>query len=82
MDTEVGCQQADADAFCKLKFCDEDAFSTDYEVSMATYGTPGFACDGRGKNYGDWFGMKDVYFTKDTRKTHMQGKVVSNVTCK
>ena len=81
LDNQKGCQQADADAYCKLKFCDENAFTTNFEVTEAT-NKPGFACDGIGKSYGNWYGMKGVYFDDDVKSTHGAGKVVSNVVCK
>ena len=80
VDGEEGCQEADANAFCKLTLCDGNAFATSHEVTYATY-EPGFACDKKGTNYGDWFGIPDVYFSDDTRGTHGYGKVVSNVIC-
>lgn len=83
MDEEEGCQQADADAFCKLKLCDKNAFATDFEVTFAT-SVPGFACGGkaaRGTHLGDWVGMKGIHFSEDTKADNGFGNVVSNVRC-
>ena len=80
LDDENDCQKADADAYCKLKLCDENAFAGSFEVTTAT-NQPGFACTGSGMNYGNWFGMTDVYFGDDIESTHGGGKVVSNVLC-
>ena len=80
LDNQKGCQQADADAYCKLKLCDENVFATSFEVTTAT-NKSGFACDGYGTNYGDWLGMTDVYFHDDIILTHGTGQVVSNVMC-
>ena len=89
IDSEANCQEADADAFCKLRYCNEHAVATSHEITFATYGTPGFACMyGKHKENvkfekfeGTWFGIENVYFTNDTRKTHGNGKVVANVQC-
>ena len=62
--------------------CDIDAYATEYEITLATYGTPGFACDGRGTDYGDWVGILGVHFSQDIRKDHGQGGVVSHISCK
>ena len=47
-DAEKGCQQADADAYCKLKLCDVYQFSTFYVVDRLSGNddpmTPGFGC--------------------------------------
>ena len=80
LDNQKGCQQADADAYCKLKFCDENVFATRFEVTAST-NKSGFACDGHGTNYGDWLGMTDVYFHDDIKAAHGDGQVVSNVVC-
>ena len=80
-DVEEGCQEADANAFCKLNLCDGNAFATSYEVTLATR-EPGFSCDGRGDVFeGEWFGINDVYYTNDTRGAHGQGYVISNAVC-
>ena len=80
LDNQSGCQKADADAYCKLKLCDVDAVASSFEVTIST-NNPGFACNGNGKNYGDWFGMTGVYFADDIKATHGSGQVVSNVRC-
>ena len=86
LDNERNCQKSDADAYCKLRFCDEGAFAISFEVTDGT-NKPGFACSGIGKNYGNWFRMTNVYFDDDIAKTHCGGRctgnanVVSNVIC-
>ena len=82
LDNQNGCQKADADAFCKLRLCDGDAFATSFDVTSAT-NNPGFACDGYGTNYSDWLGMTSVHFNDDIKTTHGSGDtdVVSNVRC-
>ena len=80
-DAEEGCQEADADSFCKLTLCHEHAYATSHEVTLATR-EPGFACDGRGEKFeGSWFGINDIYFSDSVRGDHGQGYVVSNVMC-
>ena len=80
LDEEKGCQQSDADAYCKLKLCDADAISTSYNITEDS-NNPGFACRGHGTNFGDWFGMTDVWFKEDIRSSHHGGSVVSEVVC-
>ena len=80
-DNEMGCQKSDADAYCKLKFCDAAAYATSYEIGVAS-NRPGFACTGpEENNLGDWFGMRNVYFDDDIRWSHGPGSVVENVIC-
>ena len=80
LDNQHGCQQADADAFCKLKLCDEDAFASTFEVTPAT-NNPGFVGGFVGLKNGDWFGMTGVRFEEDIKRDHGSGDVVSDVTC-
>merc|ERR1719362_2746797 len=35
LDHTKNCQSTDADAFCKLKLCDEDAYAINFKVSNA-----------------------------------------------
>ena len=78
---EAGCQQYDADVYCKLKSCDENAVAISYQVTF-TIPEPGFSCDGRGRNLGDWLGISDVYFADNSRKINGgSGQVVSHVIC-
>ena len=95
LDSESGCQESDANAFCKLKLCDENAIATSFKVTKATDNTTGFACDfsrKRRKNIkefeavyeGTWFGITDVSFTNNigvTQGSGRKGDVVSSVTC-
>ena len=80
LDDEEGCQKSDADAYCKLKLCDPDATSTNFRI-MEDSNNPGFACRGHGRNLGNWFGMKDVWFKEDIRSSHYGGSVVTEVSC-
>ena len=80
MDDLRGCQSADADAFCKLKLCDEDAYAIDYDTKHATY-EPGFGCDRHSKSYGDWFGMDNIKFSQNVKSAHAPGDSVQNVKC-
>ena len=80
LDAQDDCQKTDADAYCKLKLCNENAVATSFDVTIAT-NNPGFACDEYGTNYGDWFGMTGVHFEDNIRANHGRGSVVSNVKC-
>ena len=83
LDKQLGCQHSDANAYCKLKLCDKDAFATSFTLTPATH-TPGFACDGVGVDYGDWFEITGVHFADDIKTEHGENsnvKVISNVTC-
>ena len=80
LDNQDGCQQPDADAYCKLKLCDGNAIASSFDITTST-NNPGFACDGVGTNYGHWFGIPHVYFDDDIRTTHGAADVVSNVMC-
>lgn len=80
LDEVAGCQQSDADAYCKLKTCDENAVAISFQHGIAsTQG--GFACDDRGTNYGDWFGMTDVHYDDNIQNTHGSGPVLNNIVC-
>ena len=81
LDDEYGCQQEDADAFCRLKNCDVQSHSLSFNVSLST-NTPGFSCRGIGKNFGKVIGISDVHFVTDIKSTHGTGDVVTNITCK
>ena len=95
LDDEWGCQQRDADAFCKLKLCEANAHAFDFEVSKIPRpppakdgkkkGIPGFICNRsnkKGKNLGDWFGMKNVYFAENTFAANGGVSAVTNVRCR
>ena len=47
-DDETNCQQADADAYCKLKNCDENGFAESFVIDQISRNddpmTPGFGC--------------------------------------
>ena len=75
-----GCQRSDADAYGKLKLCDGAAYANLFEVGVSLH-QPGFACNGIGENFGNWFGMMDVHFEDDLSSTHGSGSVVYNVNC-
>ena len=80
IDHTKNCQSTDADAFCKLKLCDEDAYAINFKVSNAI-NEPGFTCDQQAKNFGDWLGMNYVRFSETVKNRHFTGSSVLNVTC-
>ena len=80
LDHTRNCQSTDADAFCKLKLCDEDAYAISHKVGNAKY-NPGFTCDIKAKNFGDWLGMNNVRFSENVKNEHFTGSAVLNVTC-
>ena len=79
-DNENGCQHEDADVFCRLTMCDKTAIAVSYDV-IDVQPLPGFACAGRGTNYGNWMGQVDVHFAENMRDTHGFGKVIANEEC-
>ena len=85
LDDEYGCQIDDADAFCRLKYCNENVTAESFDVLPASH-QPGFACRGIGMNYGrntnPYQGIKDVHFTKDVKLAHGGGDVVTNIVCR
>ena len=84
LDNEYGCQSYDADAFCKLKYCDTNFHALSFEITNAS-NHPGFACRGVGNNFGRSFkpyqGIMNVYYVEDMKAAHGGGNVVSNITC-
>ena len=80
MDKQDGCQQTDADVFCRLALCDEMAYAVTYKETSVS-NVPGFSCPGVASNYGNWVGFVDVHLAKDMKAAHGAGKVVSNVQC-
>ena len=84
LDKTRGCQQSDADAYCKLKLCNVEAHAISFDIGGATK-EPGFSCDNSGKNLGDWFGIKGVWFHEDVGTSNCGGTctegVVRNVKC-
>ena len=80
LDHTKNCQSTDADAFCKLKLCDEDAYAINHKVANAI-SKPGFTCDHQAKNFGDWLGINNVRFSETVKNKHFTGFVVSNITC-
>ena len=79
-DEEMGCQQSDADVYCKLKMCDETAFAISYNLAIAS-SDPGFGCKGYGKDMGEWFGIPSVTFESNIVSSHGLGQVIKDVTC-
>ena len=86
-----GCQEEDANAFCKLKLCDETAFplpGTIKGVDKRVYATNdwGFACDmikvgdGVTNHVGPFVGIKDVKVDTNVLEHHGRGSVVT-ATC-
>ena len=80
IDHTPNCQSTDADAFCKLKLCDEDAYAISHKVGIAKF-NPGFTCDKQAKNFGDWLGMNNVRFSENVKNEYFTGSAVLNVTC-
>ena len=86
LDTQEGCQKADADAFCKLKLCSGSSYASSYAVSKSTH-DPGFGCPNAAasqegdEDYGDWFGMVGVKFEDDIKAVYGYGDVISDVMC-
>ena len=84
LDHFFGCQKSDADAFCKLKFCDKNAESLSFDTTRA-WGQPGFSCDMKGFNFGEWFGIENVSYSKNLLLDFghaNENAVVSNVKCR
>ena len=84
LDNTRGCQQSDADAYCKLKLCNAEATAISYDLS-APKNEAGFACNNYGTNFGAWFGINDVWFDEDILASHFCSScgaaVVRNVIC-
>jgi hypothetical protein len=83
LDNITECQKPDADAYCKLKYCNENSYALTFELSKSLDG-PGFACDTYGENFGNFFGMTDIHFEEDVGSTHghkLDNQVVSNIEC-
>ena len=76
----MGCQQSDADVYCKLKMCDETAIAISYDLGIAS-SDPGFACNGYGTDMGEWFGISSVTFESNIVGSHGLGRVIKNATC-
>ena len=87
LDKTPGCQQSDADAYCRLKLCKAEAKAISYDIG-ATTNHPGFGCqkwNPRSKNFGAWLGINDVWFYEDMSVSYYCGNcddaVVRNVIC-
>ena len=84
LDNKYGCQGTDADAFCRLKLCNNSAFARDFSVAPVSNLT-GFSCKGVGIRFEQRVrslqNMGDIYFSNSMIKTHGEGYVVANITC-
>ena len=80
IDNQDGCQQADADAFCRIRECNDMWYAEKFDIGTVKP-LPGFSCAGVGKNYGNWGGLSGVHFTENMEKTHGSGNVVTRVIC-
>ena len=84
LDDEPGCNATDADAFCRLKDNTIASYAKSFDITEAS-NQPGYACRGIGKKHDgvgiDKSGMKDVWVVDDVKKSHGNGKVVSNIAC-
>ena len=63
LDKRKGCQVSDADVYCKLKYCDEAAYSQTFAITKASE-NPGISCAKTGRNYGTWMGIENIFFDK------------------
>ena len=90
LDNEYGCQSDDADAYCRLRNCNEHAYAESFETIPAS-NSPGFACRGVGKRFAarnngtnifPYHGISDFNLVKDVKTSHGDGNVVTNVKCR
>eukprot|EP00964_Phaeocystis_antarctica_P126643 scaffold90303_cov68-Phaeocystis_antarctica.AAC.1 len=77
-----GCQQADADDYCKLHNCCTTSVATSWDNLVAT-NVPGFSCGEHdyGENKGDWFGIPNIHTEADVLSTHGPGASITNAVC-
>ena len=88
LDHRHGCQIDDADAFCRLKNCNENATAKSFDVVQATH-QPGFACRGIGSQFGrkrngteyGYYGLLVFNYDDDIKNSHGEGNVITNVIC-
>ena len=84
LDNEPGCNATDADAFCRLKDNTIASYAASFDITEAS-NQPGYACRGIGKKHDgvgiEKSGMIDVWVVDDVKKSHGNGKVVSNIAC-
>ena len=84
LDDEPGCNATDADAFCRLQENTIASHAVSFEITEAS-NQPGYACRGIGKKSDgvgiENSGMEDVWVVDDVKKSHGNGKVVSNIAC-
>ena len=89
IDNEHGCQSDDADAYCRLKNCNKNAYAESFETIPAS-NSPGFSCRGVGKRFTrangtmifPYHGISDFNLVKDVKASHGEGNVVTNVICR
>ena len=88
LDNEYGCQIDDADAYCRLIYCNANAIAKKFDVLPAT-NQPGFSCRGigmrfhrkrNGADYG-YHGILDFNYVDDIKAFHGEGNVITNVVC-
>ena len=77
-----GCQQADADDYCKLHNCCATSVATSWDNLVAT-NVPGFSCGEHdyGENKGEWFGIPNIHTEADVLSTHGAGASITNAVC-
>ena len=82
LDNEYGCQSEDADAFCKLKYCNEFAYAASYNITTAS-NQSGFSCHGIGDILYPPVLINNirVHYVQNMKEAHGGGNVVSNITC-
>merc|ERR1712174_178746 len=86
-----GCQQTDADLFCKITTCNEDAVAISYDIKPV-FAAPGFPCPPFTGEYayGEHFGVMapGIFLNMNMYEAHKHdpnlesGDVVTNVVCK
>ena len=89
LDNEYGCQSDDADAYCRLRNCNEHAYAESFETTPAS-NSPGFACRGVGTRFArrngtivlPYYGISDFNLVEDVKSSHGEGNIVTNVVCR
>jgi len=80
-----GCDQTEADIFCKLTMCNCNAYATNFQVVTALP-QPGFGCTwGPGDDFGEYpqycVNMNVVYSSGNVLNENGPGSVLANVQC-
>ena len=79
-----GCDQADADVYCRLVRGDPNSVAISFQV-VGTQNAPGFACPNNAVNLGAFpeYGVANNVWYEDANvaATHNGGLVVANINC-